>query len=228
MTSRERMLTTYHGGQADAVPVSPELWDATAIAVNGVPFHQLMGPFAERPWWKTHLECYEHFRADAWIVPAPGPTERQQAIRTGESYFVDAGKRTVESRITYRTERGTLARIARTTGAYADWLLKHPVEKFPQDMQAYEEYFFDHPVAYDLSEILHCLEGVGKRLGDANGRGTVHEFSGTVFARAAWPKRCSTCSIIPTTAGVSCIATSSTSASDPRDPGAHWDPSNPC
>ena len=163
LTPRARMLTAYRGGQPDAVPVSPELWDATAIAVNGAPFYQLMGPFAERPWWKTHLECFEYFRADALIVPAPRPTERQQAIRTVESRFVDRDKTTVESRLAYRTQRGTLHGIARTTEAYADWLLKHPVEKFPEDMQAYEEYFFDDAAAYDLSEIQDCLEGVGER-----------------------------------------------------------------
>ena len=83
MTPRLRMLTAYKGGQADSVPVSPEFWDATSIAVNGAPFYQLMGPFAERPWWKTHLECFEYFHADAWIVPARGPTERQQGMRKG-------------------------------------------------------------------------------------------------------------------------------------------------
>jgi len=163
LTPRERMLTAYKGGQADSVPVSPELWDATAIAVNGAPFYQLMGPFAERPWWKTHLECFEYFRADAWIVPASGPTERQQAIRKAESYFVDREKTTVETRLTYRTERGTLHGIARTTNAYADWLLRHPVETFPQDMQAYGEYFFDDPAACDLSEIREALAGVGEK-----------------------------------------------------------------
>jgi hypothetical protein len=157
------MLAAYKRGQPDAVPVSPELWDATAIAVNGAPFYQLMGPFAERPWWKTHLECFEYFRADAWIVPAPGPTARQQAMRTVESRFVDREKTAVESRLTYRTGRGALHGIARTTEAYADWLLKHPVEKFPQDMQAYEDYFFDDPAACDTSEIRDCLAGVGEK-----------------------------------------------------------------
>ena len=163
MTPRARMLAAYKRGQPDAVPVSPELWDATAIAVNGAPFYQLMGPFAERPWWKTHLECFEYFRADAWIVPVPGSTERQQAMRTVESWFVDRDKTAIESRLTYRTGRGTLHGVARTTETYADWLLKHPVEKFPQDMQAYEEYFFDDPAACDMSEIRDCLAGVGEK-----------------------------------------------------------------
>jgi hypothetical protein len=163
MSPRLRMLTAYKGGQPDTVPISPELWDATAIAVNGNPYYQLMGPFAERPWWKTHLECFEYFKADAWIVPGPGLTGRQQAMRTAESRFVDWEKTAVESAIAYRTSRGVLHAIARTTDAYADWLLKHPVETFPQDMLAYEEYFFDDPAACDLSEIRDALAGVGEK-----------------------------------------------------------------
>jgi hypothetical protein len=163
MSPRLRMLTAYKRGQPDAVPVSPELWDATAIAVNGSPFYQLMGPFAERPWWRTHLECFEYFKADAWIVPGPGLTERQQALRSTESRFVDGENTAIECRTTYRTSRGTLHAVARTTEAYADWLLKHPVETFPQDMLAYEEYFFDDPAACDLSEIRDALAGVGEK-----------------------------------------------------------------
>ena len=174
MSPRMRMLTAYKGGQPDTVPVSPELWDATAIAVNGNPFYQLMGPFAERPWWKTHLECFEHFQADAWIVPGPGPTERQRAMRASESRFVDGEKTAIESRITYRSGRGTLHAVARTTNAYADWLLKHPVETFPQDMLAYEEYFFDDPAACDLLEIRDALTGV-------DDKGLVTPIAGELF-----------------------------------------------
>ena len=80
-----------------------------------------------------------------------------------ESCFLDRDKTTVETRLTYRTDRGTLHGIARTTDAYADWLLKQPVEMFPEDMQAYEDYFFDDPAACDLSEIREALEGVGEK-----------------------------------------------------------------
>jgi hypothetical protein len=175
MTPRVRMLTAYRGGQADAVPVSPELWDAAAIAVNGAPFYELMGPFAQRAWWKTHLECFEHFGADAWIVPAPLPTARQLAMRTVESRFVDAGKTTIESRIAYRTDRGALDAVTRTTEAYADWPIKHPVEVFPRDMGAYAEFFFDDPSAFDLSEIRDALAGVGEK-------GLVTPMAGELFS----------------------------------------------
>ncbi len=50
MTPRERLLTAYRRGIPDRVPVSPELWDATAIAVSGRPWHELVGPFAQASW----------------------------------------------------------------------------------------------------------------------------------------------------------------------------------
>jgi len=37
MISRQRMLAAYRGPEPDRVPVSPELWHATAIAVSGRP-----------------------------------------------------------------------------------------------------------------------------------------------------------------------------------------------
>jgi hypothetical protein len=161
MTARQRMLTAYRNQQPDSVPVSPELWDATAIAVSGRPFYELMGPLAEVPWWQTHLAAFVYFGADAWIVPAPGETQRQKEIRSVRSHFLD--DETVQSDITWRTPRGNLHAVARTTSTYADWLFRHPVVDFPADMEIYADYFFTDPEDYDLSEINQAIAGVGEK-----------------------------------------------------------------
>jgi uroporphyrinogen decarboxylase len=148
VVSRSRTFSSW--AAADGITIVPDLEYRQADAIEGA-------------WMEFILECFEYFRADAWIVPAPGPTARQQAMRTVESRFVDREKTAVESRLTFRTGRGTLHGVARTTEAHADWLLTHPVEKFPEDMQAYEEYFFDDPAACDLAEILDALAGVGEK-----------------------------------------------------------------
>jgi hypothetical protein len=106
VTPRARMLTAYRHGVPDRVPVSPELWDATAIAVSGRPFHELVGPFAEVPWWRTHLAAFDYFGADAWILAMPGETGEQRARRTEQSAFLD--DETIETRTTYHTSRGDL------------------------------------------------------------------------------------------------------------------------
>lgn len=161
MTPRERMLTAYRHGQPDAVPVSPEIWDATAIAVSGRPFHELVGPFAKTPWWQTHLAAFEYFGADAWILALPGATEGQRAMRASGSRFLDG--ETIETRTTYRTPHGELRAVSHTTPAYADWLVEHPVKEFAADMPAYADYYFTDPRTSDLAEIRQVLDGVGEK-----------------------------------------------------------------
>jgi len=161
MTPRERMLAAYRNQVPDQVPVSPEIWDATAIAVSGRPFYEVRGPFAEAPWWQTHLAAFEHFGADAWIVPGLGESAAQQELRVSQSRFLD--RETIETDITYRGARGSLHAIARTTHDYDGWLLEHPVKQFPVDMQIYEEYFFSDPAGSDLSEIVEAIAGVGEK-----------------------------------------------------------------
>ena len=161
MTPRERMLAAYRNQQADRVPVSPELWDATALAVAGRPFHELMGPFAQVPWWQTHLAAFEYFGADAWIVCGLGSSPEQREMESSTSRFVD--DETVQTDITYRTPQGTLQAVARTTPYYADWLIGHPVQRFPEDMDAYAAYFFAEDGQGDLSGIRDALAGVGEK-----------------------------------------------------------------
>ncbi len=161
MTPRERMLTAYRNEQPDCVPVSPEIWDATSIAVSGRPFPELVGPFAEVPWWQTHLAAFAHFGADAWIVPGPGESPRQREMRRARSRFIDAEN--IETEITYCTPKGELHAVARTTPVYADWLLEHPVKRFPADMEAYAAYYFAEPPDCDLAEIEQAIAGVGEQ-----------------------------------------------------------------
>lgn len=161
MTARARMLTAYRNQMPDSVPVSPEIWDATAIAVSGRPFYELIGPFAEVPWWQTHLQAFQYFGADAWIVVGPGESPRQKEIRRATSRFVD--QEVIETEIIYYTPRGELHALAKTTNVYADWLQEHPVKRFPADMDLYAGYFFTDPVAYDLAEIREAIAGVAEQ-----------------------------------------------------------------
>lgn len=159
MPPRERMLAAYRNEQPDRVPVSPEIWDATAIELSGRPFHELVGPFAQIPWWQTHLKAFEYFGCDAWIIAGAGPCRKEMSVSS--SRFLD--DETIETKIEYRTSFGKLHATARTTRDYAGWLVEHPVKEFAADMPAYEECFFRDPQTSDLSEIRNVLEGVGEK-----------------------------------------------------------------
>jgi hypothetical protein len=161
VNARERMLAAYKNQVADSVPVSPEIWDATAIAVSGRPFYELVGPFAKVPWWQTHLAAFEYFCADAWIVTGPGESPAQQELRDTSSRFLD--RENIETEIRYHTPLGDLHATARTANVYADWLIEHPVKNFPADMDRYAAYFFADPAQRDLSEIEMTLAGVGDK-----------------------------------------------------------------
>ena len=161
MTSKQRMLAAYRRQMPDRVPVSPELWDATALAVSGRPWHELMGPFATTPWWRTHLAAFEYFDCDAWIVPSPGPTPRQSDRLVSTSRWLDAD--TIETEKVWRTRTGELHAVSRSTEAYDGWLLEHPVKRFPDDMAAYAEYIFDDPADWDLSVVGEALAGIGEK-----------------------------------------------------------------
>jgi len=161
MTPKERMLAAYRNKMPDKVPVSPEIWDATAIAVAGRPFHELIGPFAEVPWWQTHLRAFEFFGADAWIVPGIGDAPAQKEMLKAKSRFID--KHTIETELTYRTPQGELHAAAHTTEVYANWLYEHPVKNYPQDMDPFGAYFFADPLHGDLAEIRDALQGVGEK-----------------------------------------------------------------
>ncbi|MBA7483626.1 hypothetical protein ES707_19143 [subsurface metagenome] len=159
MTPRERMLTAYRHELPDRVPVSPEIWDATAIAVSGRPFHELIGPFTKMPWWQTQLRAFEYFDCDAWIIASVGESPRENVKTTSKSEFID--KETIETDTTYRTPLGDLHMVSRTTPSYGGWAIEHPVKNFPDDMQVYEQIFFKE--SFDGSAINKTLQGVGEK-----------------------------------------------------------------
>lgn len=161
MTPRQRMLSAYHRQVPDRVPVSPELWDATALEVSGRLWHELIGPFAREPWWRTHLAAFEYFGADAWIVSCPGLTPRQAQTCNAASRFIDAD--TIETENVWHTTKGDLYAVSRTTREYSGWLFEHPVKRFPEDMSAYAEWYFDDPADCELTDMSETLAGVGEK-----------------------------------------------------------------
>ncbi len=160
MTSKERMFTAYKHEEPDRVPISPEIWNAMSVAVSGKPFYKVQGPFADEPFYKYHIQAYEYFGCDGWIIE--GPSVRDDSRVKKESKFID--KNTIETVTIYQGRRGrTLRSIDRTTELYTGWLKEHPVKKFPEGMETYKEFFFRDLEDYDTGGIEQAIEHVGER-----------------------------------------------------------------
>lgn len=160
MTLRERMLAAYLGGTPDRVPASPELWDAAILDVTRRPFHELFGPFSKEPFWRLLLQAHHFYHSDAWVVVGCG-TPRAETRVKHESRWIDG--ETIETVSQIETSRGTLRSVGRTNRTYAGWQVELPVKRFPEDMIAYEEYFFTDPLTSDLSEVEQALEETGEQ-----------------------------------------------------------------
>jgi uroporphyrinogen decarboxylase len=163
MTSRERMLAAYMHQVPDSVPVSPEIWDATAIAVSGRPWYEVVGPFAKVPWWQTHLRAFEYFGCDAWIVAAAGWPQR--GTRVSKSRFLGTDKENIETERTYRTDKGELhERIITCASSSAP--TEYPVKRFPDDMEIYENYYFGDLAKgadFNPAGVNSIIAGVGEK-----------------------------------------------------------------
>ena len=160
MTSKERMLAAYKHEEPDRVPISPEIWNAMSVAVSGKPFHKVQGPFADAPFYKYHIQAYEYFGCDGWIIESP--TVKDDPRVEKESKFID--KNTTETVTIYQGSKGRKLRsVGRTTELYVGWLIEHPVKKFPEDMETYTEFFFRDIEDYDTSGIEQAIECVGER-----------------------------------------------------------------
>lgn len=161
MTPRERMLTAYHNQLPDAVPISPEIWDATTVEVSGRPWHELLGPFAKETWWKMHLQAFEFFGADAWIVADPiFPTPFGCSVESVSEWI---GPDEIETRLIQHSQKGVLRTIGRSTPTYAGWKIEHPIKRFPEDMVAFEPFFFPDISRLETTEITETLAGVGEK-----------------------------------------------------------------
>jgi hypothetical protein len=155
------MLAAYLKQQPDTVPVSPEFWDQTGIEVSGRPWHEVTGPFSQVPWWKTHLAAFEYFEADAWILAEAAFPNNPGCEVTEASEWI--GPEEIETRYRYKTPKGELSAIARSTPTYEIWKIVHPVKNFPEDMKIYETIMFPDPTKMEVGGVEEVLAGVGEK-----------------------------------------------------------------
>jgi len=80
MTSKERMLIAMRGGQADSVPVAPDMSNMIPCRLTGKPFWDIY-LYQDPPLWKAYIDAVKYFGFDGWLpslpvgVPAETPTD---------------------------------------------------------------------------------------------------------------------------------------------------------
>jgi len=80
MTAKERMLVAMRGGQADCVPVAPDMSNMIPCRLTGKPFWDIY-LFQDPPLWQAYINAVKHFGFDGWLPDAPVQFdyERQEA-----------------------------------------------------------------------------------------------------------------------------------------------------
>ena len=66
MTSKERMLIAMKNGQADRVPVSPDISNMIPCKLTGKPFWDIY-LYRNPPLWKAYIDAVRYFGFDGWL-----------------------------------------------------------------------------------------------------------------------------------------------------------------
>jgi len=70
MTSRERMLIAMTGGQADRVPVAPDISNMIPCRLTGKPFWDIY-LYQDPPLWRAYIDAVRYFGFDGWLPAVP-------------------------------------------------------------------------------------------------------------------------------------------------------------
>jgi len=70
MTPRERMLIAMTGGQADRVPVAPDISNMIPCRLTGKPFWDIY-LYQDPPLWKAYIDAVHYFGFDGWLPAVP-------------------------------------------------------------------------------------------------------------------------------------------------------------
>jgi uroporphyrinogen decarboxylase len=96
MTSRERMLIAMTGGQADMVPVAPDISNMIPCRLLGKPFWEVY-LYQDPPLWEAYIWAAKHFGFDGWQPAVPVELEyEREAAAQGPQWTQAIVQRTAE------------------------------------------------------------------------------------------------------------------------------------
>jgi uroporphyrinogen decarboxylase len=146
MTSRERMLVAMTNGQADRVPVAPDISNMIPCRLTGKPFWEVYY-FGDPPLWRAYIEAVKYFGFDAWFTDGSmqyqWPGERCSAIedmqKTADRWVVRTRARIDDQPYSFET-----------TYPVADppWRTRQPIHDIEMEWKLLEK-LFAPPVGYN-------------------------------------------------------------------------------
>ena len=130
MTGKERMLTAMRGGQADSVPVAPDISNMIPCRLTGKPFWDIY-LYQDPPLFEAYVDAVKYFGFDGWQPAAPAEFDFEIAERDGQPEWVEAIVRRTADRIYTR-------RHARVDGQeqWADTCTVYPIDNPPTERVA--------------------------------------------------------------------------------------------
>ncbi len=130
MTGKQRMVIAMTGGQADCVPVAPDMSNMIPCRLTGKPFWDIY-LFQDPPLWRAYINAVKHFGFDGWLPDAPAQFEHEREEAEGAPGWREA--------IVARTPTRIYTRYHRTVDGRRQW-------------SAYcTAYYIDNPPTYGLA-----------------------------------------------------------------------------
>ncbi|MFH1005954.1 MAG: uroporphyrinogen decarboxylase family protein [Candidatus Latescibacterota bacterium] len=160
MTSRERMLTAMRHGQADCVPVCPDISNMIPCKLQNRPFWEIY-IHQNPPLWKAYVEAVTYFGIDAWYDEGSLQFISKERTTPERVYLARQGDRYVERKL-YRTPAGNM----RETTIFPMYDSPTKVEKVVKDFKEdFEKYMYFYPEIQDYDDEIFKIqkEELGER-----------------------------------------------------------------
>ncbi|UCE06019.1 MAG: hypothetical protein JSW07_20925 [bacterium] len=140
MTSKERLLITLKGGQADYVPVSPDISVMVPDRLTGRPFHEIHLDGREHFGWTsaTHGEAYveavKYFGFDGFYMYGGLKQIKPEGRPEFQSEVIDVTEGKLVKRISH-TAKGDLTEEELFFADEPPWREVKPLKNLPQDFE---------------------------------------------------------------------------------------------
>lgn len=153
MTSRERMLTAMKHGQADCVPVCPDISNMIPCKLQNRPFWEIYVN-QNPPLWKAYMEAVTYFGIDAWYDEGSLQFISKERATPERVYLMRQGDRYVERKL-FRTPAGNMTETTVYPMDNSPTKVEKVVKNFRED---FEKYMYFYPEIEDYDDAIFKIQ----------------------------------------------------------------------